>query len=377
MATLGNQSAVSPKVPSKSYPRQYEQIWPEIEGALRRAFFEDDPVLGEAVSRFEAQLASYHEVDHAIGVGSGTDAIHLLLRALGIGPGDEVVTGAHTFTGVLNAICLAGATPVLVEPEPKHGLMDPGAVEAVVTPRTRAIFAVHMYGHPVDIDAVAGVAKANDLVFLEDAAQAHGAKWNDRSVGSFGRAAILSFHPSKNLGAYGDGGAVLTRDAGLAEQLRVDRNLGKAGKYDFAKVSFNSKLDTVQAAILEVKLRHLETWVARRRELAQLYLDGLRGVGDLRLPTEDPRARHAYHLFVVRTAQRDALKKYLHEQGIKAGLHYPVGAHRQPAHRERFDIEDYPLASRWADEVLTLPLSHEHQDAEIRRVIAAVRTFFE
>jgi dTDP-3-amino-3,4,6-trideoxy-alpha-D-glucose transaminase len=361
---------------SKDYARQYRALWPELIEALDRVFLDDDPILGRAVERFEAALATYHGVAHGVGVASGMAALELTLRALGVGAGDEVVTCAHTFSGVVSAIALAGATPVLVDAG-EDGLLPVDAALAAVTPRTRALIAVHLYGHPVvDVDRLASAAAGPGVHVIEDAAQAHGARWRARPVGSFGVAATLSFHPSKNLGAFGDGGAVLTSDEPLAARLRQARNLGKSGKYEFAALERNEKLDTIQAAILHVKLRHLDAWVARRRELARIYCDGLSGVGDLVLPREHADAQHAYHLFVVRSRRRDELRRFLAERGIHAGLHYPVAAHRQPVHAQRFAGQSFPVAERYAGEVLTLPLSHEHTDDEVARVVEVVRGFF-
>ena len=321
-------------------------------------------------------MAAYHDVAHSVGVASGLAAIELTLRELGVGQGDEVVTGAHTFTGVVSAIVLAGATPVLVDAD-ALGLLPVDGALAAITPRTRAVLAVHLYGHPVvEIDRLATELADRGVHLVEDAAQAHGARWRSRPVGSFGVATALSFHPSKNLGAFGDGGAVLTRDALLAGRLRQARNLGKSGKYEFAAVARNEKLDTLQAALLEVKLRHLDRWVARRRALAARYRHGLEGVGDLVLPHEHADAQHAFHLYVVRSRQRERLRGHLAEAGIAAGLHYPIAVHRQQAHAARFVGQSFPAAERLADEVLTLPLSHEHEDDEIDRVIDAVRGFF-
>jgi dTDP-3-amino-3,4,6-trideoxy-alpha-D-glucose transaminase len=362
-------------IPSKDYGRQYRALWPEIAEALQRAFFEDDPILGDAVDRFESALAAYHGVPHALGVASGMAAIELALGALGIGAGDEVVTCAHTFTGVVSAIVLAGATPRLVDAD-ERGLLSVDAAIAAINSHTRAIVAVHLYGHPVvEIDRLVSAAADRGVHVVEDAAQAHGARWRGRSVGAFGVATALSFHPSKNLGAFGDGGAVLTRDSLLVDRLRRSRNLGKSAKYEFAEVARNEKLDTVQAALLEVKLGHLERWVDRRRALAARYDAGLAGLCDLRLPSEHADARHAYHLYVVRTKERDRLLRFLAEEGIRAGLHYPIAVHQQPAHAERFGGQSFPIAEAWARQVLTLPLSHEHRDDEIDRVIETVRRF--
>jgi len=364
------------EIPSKDYARQYRAIWPEIQAAIERAFFHDDPILGDAVARFEANLARYHGTATAVGVASGMAALELTLRELGVGPGDEVITGAHTFVGTVTAIVLAGATPVLVDADPATGLIDVEGVPRAITPRTRALLPVHFYGHPVDLTRLQEIAAGARVHLVEDGAQAHGAKWQGQSIGGFGVACALSFHPSKNLGAFGDGGAILTDDLAFAERLRVVRNLGKGSKYEFSRVAGNNKLDTLQAAILDVKLRHLDAWIERRRQLAALYRAGLAGVGDLVLPHEHPDARHAFHLYVVRTSRRDALQRHLASHGVRAGLHYPIAAHRHAAHAERFRGQSFPVAERFAGEVLTLPLSHEHEDAEIARVIDVVRGFY-
>jgi dTDP-4-amino-4,6-dideoxygalactose transaminase len=364
-------------VRTKDYGRQYRALWGELAQVLERTMLEDDPVLGTSLERFEADLAHYHGVGHAVGVASGTDAIIYMMRGLGLGPGDEVVTCAHTFPGVVSALIQAGVEPRLVDAEPRTGLVDVGAVERAVTPRTRAVLAVHMYGLPVELDRLVALCLAHGLMLLEDAAQAHGARYAGRPVGGFGAATALSFHPSKNLGAFGDGGAILTSSAELAARLRVIRNLGKVGKYEFAEVAPNTKLDTLQAAILEVKLRHLDGWVARRRALAARYRAGLTGVGDLVLPDDHGPAVHAYHLYVVRTARRDALRAHLTAAGIATGLHYPIAAARQPAFAERFRGQAFPVADELSATVLTLPLSHEHDDSEVDQVIDRTRAMFE
>jgi dTDP-4-amino-4,6-dideoxygalactose transaminase len=363
------------KVDSKNYGRQYAPLLEEITAAIQNALLNEKPILGVSVAAFERDLAAAHGVGHAIGVGSGTDAIILTLGALGIGPGDEVITCSHTFSGVVSAILQCGATPVLVEPDEWFQLPVEGC-KAAITDATKAILAVHFYGHPVDADGLAELACRNELLLVEDAAQAHGAQWNGKPIGSFGIATATSFHPSKNLGAFGDAGAILTNNTELAEKLRILRNLGKDGKYRFELIGPNSKLDTLQAAILVIKLRHLEAWVERRGELAAIYQKGLEGVGDMVLPKTHPKARHAWHLYVVRTKQRDALMAHLKKAGIKAGLHYPIPAHLQPSIAEKLGSLDLPIAAAWADEVLTLPLSHEHSDEELELVVEEVRNFF-
>lgn len=363
------------KVPTKSHSRQLGALWEELQPLLEDALLRDDPVLGDSLQAFEAALAAYHGVEHAVGVGSGSDALVLAIQGVGLGPNAEVLTSAHTFSGVLSAIFRAGARPLLADPDPDSGLLDPGRAEAALTPATRAILVVHLYGHPVDLDGFRALCARRGLVLLEDACQAHGARWNGRPVGSVGRATALSFHPSKNLGAFGDGGAVLTDDPVLADWLRVERNMGKRGKYVFERIAPNTKLDTLQAAILRLKLRHLDGWVERRREIAARYLDGLKDVEGLRLPREDRRARHAYHLFVVRTSERERFRSFLAEAGVATGVHYPVSAPRQPAFAAHFRGARFPVADAWADQVVSLPASHEHRDAEIDRVIEVVRAF--
>jgi dTDP-4-amino-4,6-dideoxygalactose transaminase len=363
-------------IPTKSYPRQYREIWPEVEAGLRRCFFEDDPILGEAVTRFERALAAYHQVAFAIGVGSGSDALTLAVSELGIGNGDEIVTCAHTFSGVLVTLMRAGVRPILVDADPSTMVMDVDAVESALSPRTRAILAVHLYGHAVDVQRLRALAARHDVHLLEDVAQAHGGRFAGEALGSFGKASILSFHPSKNLGAFGDGGAVLTDDRDLAERLRIARNLGKSGKYAFTALGMNSKLDSLQAALLEIKLSHLDDWNARRRRLAELYRAQLADLNELTLPCEAESVHHVHHLFVVRTPERDALRAHLSERGINTGLHYPIAAHRQPALAPFFQGLGFAEAERIAAQCLTLPLSHEHTEADVATVASAVREFY-
>jgi dTDP-4-amino-4,6-dideoxygalactose transaminase len=364
------------RVPTKDYARQYRPLWGELGPELERVIFAEEPILGASVGRFEAHLAGYHEVEHAVGVGSGTDAIILAVRGLGLGPGDEVVTGAHTFAGVVSALVQAGVEPRLADADPVTGSLDVEQVARALSPRTRAVLAVHMYGLPVELAALTALCRERGLFLIEDVAQAHGARYAGRPVGSFGDAATLSFHPSKNLGAFGDGGAVLTSSAALAASLRVARNLGKESKYRMSMVAPNSKLDTLQAAILDVKLRHLDRWVARRRALATRYRERLAGLDDLVLPAEPAPAQHAYHLFVVRTARRDALRAHLADRDIQTGIHYPVPVVEQPALASRFAGARYPVAAELARTVVSLPLSQELDDDEVDRVAAEVRHFF-
>ena len=363
------------KVPTKSYRRQYAPILSEVLAAFEHVLLNDKPVLGAAVGAFEEELAAAHGVDFSVGVNSGTDAAVLLYRALGVGAGDEVITCAHTFSGVVSAILLAGATPVLVDGDPQTGALTAAAAERAFTERTRAICGVHLYGAPLAADALAELARRRGVDFIEDTAQAHAARWRDQPVGCFGRAAVTSFHPSKNLGAFGDAGAVMTDDVELVKSLRVLRNLGKVDKYAFETVAPNSKLDTLQAALLSVRLRHLPQMTDRRRKIARRYLEGLAGLPGLQLPAESADAEPVWHLFVVRVDHRDALREHLTLHGVATGLHYPIAVHQQPGLASYFKGQRFPVAEAFAQECLSLPCSPEHTDAEIDHVITTIRGF--
>jgi dTDP-4-amino-4,6-dideoxygalactose transaminase len=365
-------------VPSKDYAAQYRALMPELLPELERVLLEEDPILGDALAAFEQDFARYVGTAHAVGVGSGTDALHLSLRALGVGAGAEVITVTNTFVATITAIVMAGATPVLVEPCWDTMNVSAEAIAAAITPRTRAVIAVHLYGRSCPIAAIAELCRERGLLLLEDAAQAHGACGEDgRRVGAYGRAGCFSFHPSKNLGAFGDGGLVTTGDGELAARLRCLRNLGKVTKYDVAEAAPNAKLDTLQAALLRIKLRHLETWNARRAAIAARYASALQGMGDLELPPAAPKGQHVHHLYVVRTSQRDALRRSLMEAGINAGIHYPIPAHLQAVGRKLgFAPGEFPIAERLSRTVLSLPLSQELSDAQIDDVCATISKFF-
>lgn len=365
------------EVPTKDYARQYAELWETLAPALRAAFFEDDPILGDAVSVFEAAYAARHGAGQvAVGASSGTDAALLIYRALDLRPGDEVLTNAHTFSGVASALLLAGLRPRLIDPDPETGRLRPADVAAALGPRTRAVLAVHMHGHPEPADALAELCEARGLHLIEDCAQAHDARLHGRPAGTFGRAALFSFHPSKNLGAFGDAGLVLTADPALAARVRVLRNLGKAGKYTFDAVGPNAKLDTLQAVVLNAKLPHLTAWTQRRRALAARYFAGLGDLPWLRLPRVDAGAEPVWHLFVVHCEGRDALRAHLKDVGVATGLHYPIAAHDQPGLAPHLGhCGPLPVARALAATCLSLPLSHEHTDAEIDRVIEGVRSW--
>jgi dTDP-4-amino-4,6-dideoxygalactose transaminase len=330
-------------------------------------------ILGPECRAFEADLARTTGVAHAVLTSSATAGLWLALRAVGVKAGDEVLVPAHTAFPTVEAICAAGAAPVFVEVDGHHGL-DPGDAAARVTPRTVGVVPVHLYGQPVDLDAVGDLARRHGFWMIEDCAQAQGARWQGRAVGTFGRAAVLSFYPSKNLPVMGDGGAVLTGDAEIAAQIRRLRDHGRLSKDVHAEIGFNLRFNELQAAAARVLLARLPAMNDHRRALAARYAAGLAGL-PLGLPAERPGAHHVYHLYVVRTPRRAELAAFLAARGIQTGVHYPVPTHRQPA-VEAFGAPALPRTERLVDEILTLPISAAHTEAEIDAVVAAVRDFF-
>jgi dTDP-4-amino-4,6-dideoxygalactose transaminase len=362
-------------IPFIDLARQHESIKGELmtalEGVLRSSRF----VLGPEGEALEAELAARCGVRHGLGVGSGTDALRLALAALGIGPGDEVITPAFSFVASASTIVMTGATPVFVDVEPATFALDADALERALTPRTRAIVVVHLYGHPAPIDRVMALARARGLAVVEDTAQAIGATWDKRPVGGWGDVACLSFYPTKNLGACGDAGMLLTDRDDVAAHVRRLRHHGDSGRYHHVEVGYCSRLDEMQAALLRVKLRRLEAWTDARRRLAARYRTQLAGL-PLGLPAEHARARHIYHLFSVRHPQRDALAKALADLGVGTAVHYPLPVPGQPLFGDR-DERRFPEAWRASREVLSLPCFPELTDAEADEVAAAVRTALE
>jgi dTDP-4-amino-4,6-dideoxygalactose transaminase len=345
----------------------------EIDEAMRRVLDGGQYILGEEVRGFEAEFAAYVGVSHAVGVGSGTEALHLALVACDIGRGSEVITVAHTAVATVAAIELAGATPVLVDIEPDHYTMDPNQVEAVITPRTRAIVPVHLYGQPADLEPILSLARDHQLRVIEDCAQAHGARYRGKPVGSWGHVGCFSFYPTKNLGALGDGGMVVTDDAELARSMRVLREYGWSDRYVSEVPGWNSRLDELQAALLRVKLRYLDDENRARARLAGAYAVGLADA-DLVLPRLRPTATHVYHLYVVRSRVRETLRSLLKSRGISALVHYPVPIHLQPAYQGRsFDGARLPETELAAREVLSLPMYPQLTESEVASVIEAVR----
>lgn len=358
-------------VPFLDLGAAYRELRTDIDAAVARVLSSGWYLLGAENEAFEAEFAAYCGGRHCVAVGSGLDAIVLTLRALDIGPGDEVLVPSHTFIATWLAVAATGATPVPVEPEQATFLIDAGALEAAVTPRTRAIVPVHLYGQPVDLDAVDAVAGRHGLAVVEDAAQAHGAYYRGARVGSR-FAAAFSFYPGKNLGAQGDGGAVVTSDADLAAKLRLLRNYGSTVKYHHEIKGTNSRLDELQAAMLRVKLAHLDEWNARRQAVADRYVSELGGLPGVVLPAVPGWASHVWHLFVLRVTERDRLQERLTAAGVGTLIHYPVAPHRSPAFAE-LGLTGLPVAERLAGEVLSLPMGPHLTTAQVDQVIAAVR----
>jgi dTDP-4-amino-4,6-dideoxygalactose transaminase len=355
---------------------QYESIQPEIDAAIQHVLRTRQFVGGEELEQFEQEFAAYCGAGGCVGVGNGTDALYLILRSMGIGPGDEVITTAHTFIATAESISATGASPVFVDVLPDTLLIDPAAVEAAITPKTRAIVPVHLYGQPCDMDRILEIAGAHHLRVVEDAAQAHGARWRGQRVGSLGDAAAFSFFPGKNLGAYGDAGAVVSNDADLIANVRRLANHGRTEKYIHEVVGVNSRLDGLQAAVLRVKLRHLDAWNARRAEIAGWYSARLAS-SPVVLPTVDQRAETAWHLYVIRVAGRDRLQAALKNAHIATGVHYPMPLHLQPAYRDlRHTRGSLPIAECAAAEVLSLPLYAEltepDQVAVVRHLLSGL-----
>lgn len=335
-------------------------------------------VMGGRLAAFERAYANYLGVAHCIGVGNGFDALKIGLMALGIGPGDEVVVPAHTFAACPMAIAEVGATPVMADVLDVNGCIDPQQVEMVLTPRTRCIMPVHLYGFPCDMDALMQLANSHGIYVLEDNAQAQGATWKGQKTGSIGHLAATSFYPTKNLGALGDGGALTTQLESLSTRILALRNYGSSQKYDHREVGVNSRLDELQAAFLQVKLPLLNTWNAERAKLAGYYTEALRGIPGLQLPEAMPGSEPAFHLFPIRVTLRNALAQYLAQQGIGTRIHYPLPNHLQPAFAYLgYQKGDFPVAEAIAATTLSLPLYPGLNEELVARVTAAIRHFFQ
>jgi dTDP-4-amino-4,6-dideoxygalactose transaminase len=364
-------------VPFVDLVAQYQSIAEEIDRAFHEVTASAQYILGTRVERFEKEFAQFVGSEHAVGVGSGLDALHLGLLALELGPGDEVIVPANTYIATALAVSAVGADVVLVECDPATYNIDPNAVAAAVTSRTRALLPVHFTGQAAEMRPLLDLAVSNDLAVIEDAAQAHGTLYEGRPCGSLGKLACFSFYPGKNLGAYGDAGMVTTSDPGVAERTRRLRNYGERAKYDHVVKGVNSRLDGLQAAFLSVKLPHLPGWNEARLRHADTYRTELDGVGDLAWQQRSSSSTHVYHLFIVETAERDALRNFLTERRIQTGIHYPIPIHLQEAYADLgFGPGAFPHAERLAQESLSLPMYPELTEEQIHRVTAAIREFF-
>ncbi|MDV6011627.1 DegT/DnrJ/EryC1/StrS family aminotransferase [Haloechinothrix sp. LS1_15] len=361
-------------VPFLDVKAVHAELGPLIEQAMCRVARSGWYLLGPELAEFESEFAAYCETSHCVGVGSGADALELTLRALDVGRGDEVIVPSHTFIATWLAVSAVGATPVPVEPDERWSTMDPDRVSAAVTSRTRVIMPVHLYGHPADLEPIERVAERHGLAVVDDAAQAHGARYHGQRVGSRATATAFSFYPGKNLGALGDGGAVVTSDAALADRVRMLRNYGSRQKYRHEVRATNSRLDEVQAAALRVKLGHLDSWNARRRSVATRYRAELAGIEGITLPSVASWANPVWHLFVIRCGARDRLRELLSARGIDTLVHYPVPNHLAQAYADHgWTRGSFPRAESLAREVLSLPMGPHMPEHDVTSVVEAVR----
>lgn len=365
------------RVPFVDLQAQYESIRQDVDTAMAEVVARGDFILGESVRLFEAEMAEFCEAAHGVGVDSGTSALELALMALGIGPGDEVITAANTFIATALAISYVGAVPVLVDVDPDTYQIDPSLVEAAITPRTRAIMPVHLYGHPADMDPINEIAHRHGLRVIEDASQAHGSRYKGRRVGGLGDVGAFSLYPAKNLGAYGDAGVVVTNDSAIAEKLRLLRNYGSTVKYHHEIRGFNRRLDTLQAAVLRVKLSRLDQWNAARRDHALHYERTLaERAPQVARPATADYAEPVFHLYVIRHQDRDGLKDFLETHGVSTVIHYPIPLHLQPAYAD-LDVAPgtFPITESRADQILSLPMYAELTAGQIERVCDLIAEF--
>ena len=352
--------------------RQYSGIKQEIDSAIKEVLENTDFILGEPVAKFEKNFADYCKVKYCLGVSSGLDALKLSLKALGIGPGDEVITVANTFIATALAISDCGAKPVLVDCNQLDYNIDIDKIESAITEKTKAITPVHLYGQPADMDSIMELAEKHNLYVIEDACQAHGAEYKGRRVGGIGRIGCFSFYPGKNLGAYGDGGAITTNDPELAEKIRILRNCGQQEKYNSILKGNNCRLDSIQAAVLNVKLKYLDQWNSQRIENAKLYNKLLNGIATTPLQREN--TKHVYHLYVIRTELREKLIKELNSRGISTGIHYPIPIHLQAAYKDLgYNRGSFPNAEAFSEKIVSLPIFPELKKEEIEFIAKNIK----
>lgn len=364
-------------IPFVDLKTQYLAIKDEIDAAVLRTLGSTQFVLGREVAAFEGKFASYCQADQAIGVNSGTSALHLALLAAGVGPNDEVITTPFTFIATVSAIDYTGARPVFVDIDPISFTIDPALIEAAITPRTKAIIPVHLYGQPADMDPILEIARRHGLVVIEDAAQAHGAEYKGRRAGSMGDLGCFSFYPGKNLGAYGEGGAVTTSNSEMARIVRMLRDWGAERKYYHDLKGFNYRMEGVQGAVLGVKMKYIEEWTEARRTHAAYYNTLLADTG-IPLPAAFPERRHVYHVYAIRTNERELLQPFLQERGVSTGIHYPIPVHLQKAFAELgYKAGDFPHSEQAANEVLSLPMFPELRPDQQDQVVEALRAWVE
>jgi len=359
-------------IPYLDLQAQYRAIKQEIDGAVLAVLDSAQFILGPAVAGFEQAFARYCQAGGTVAANSGTSALHLALLAAGVGPGDEVITVPFTFVATAAAIEYAGAKPVFVDIEPDYMTMDPAKVEEAITPRTKAIVPVHLYGQPADMDPILEIARRRGIAVIEDACQSHGAEYHGRRCGSMGAVGCFSFYPGKNLGAYGEGGAAVSSDPALLKHMRLLRSWGEEVRYEHKFRGFNYRMDGVQGAVLGVKLRYMEHWTEARRAHAAAYAQAFAGSG-VRVPVERHGSRHVYHVYAIRVADRDAVRAKLTEAGIQSGVHYPIPIHLQPAYADLgYKRGAFPVSEKAASEVLSLPMFPELTAAQIRTVADVV-----
>lgn len=362
------------ELPLVDLHRQYETIKPEIQAAVNGVLERTDFIMGKAVAEFEAAFAAFCGARYAIGLASGTAAIHLALHALGVGPGDEVITVPNTFIATTEPIISLGAKPVFVDVDRERFTIDPAKLEDAISPKTRAIMPVHLYGLCADMDPILEIGKRHGIPVVEDAAQAHGAIYRGHKAGTMGIMGCFSFYPGKNLGAYGDAGGLVTDDPTLAERIGRLRNHGRRDKYEHLEPGYGERLDTLQAAILKVKIAHLDEWNERRRYVAGCYHQELASIPDVELPKVPSDCEHVFHLYVIRHPRRDAIQAYLKKQGVHSGIHYPIPLHLQPALQQLgYTRGDFPVAEEVSGQILSLPLFPEMTKEDIARVEKALR----
>lgn len=366
-------------IPLVNLSAQYRHIAPHVDSAIKNVCQKGDFILGHAVGEFEDAFAKYVGAKYAVGVASGTDGMKLMGLAAGIKPGDEIITQTNTFIATVLPFIELGAKPVFVDCDMDTGAIEIDAVKAAITKKTRAIIPVHLFGRPAPVHELSALARRHKLLVLEDAAQAHGSAIGGKKCGSFGHMAAFSFYPGKNLGAMGDGGAITTNSEKLAETVRIIRNIGQKQKYDHVRLGTNSRLDTIHAAVLSVKLKYLDRWNDSRNTLALRLINGLTGIGDIMTPPMPPKTIYQnYHLFVIRTGKRDRLARFLESRGIHTGIHYPVPLHLTPALKFLgYGKGDFPAAETRAKTMLTLPLYAELKEKEVEYIIKTVRKFYE